>query len=230
MPRILDLFCGAGGMSKGYEEAGFEVIGVDLHDQPHYVDPVSFYQGDAMAWLEGLVRGEEFATGPFDAIHASPPCQGYTEALHGKPEIQGAHPKLIAPVRKLLDEIGLPYVIENVRGARSAMKDPVLLCGAMDAFPNLRVLRHRLFETNWDLKQPEHRKHPLVVTEDTRKAHAGKLDPDVDYVSVYGGGQGCTVAQARDAMGIDWMTKAELNQAIPPAYAKYIGEQLKEVV
>jgi DNA (cytosine-5)-methyltransferase 1 len=204
---------------------------VDLYDQPHYYDRVQFYIGDAMEWLEDLANGERFAVGPFDAIHASPPCQGYTEVLHGKPDIQSKHPRLIAPVRKLLDEIGLPYVIENVKGARSAMLDPVTLCGAMDIFPDLRVIRHRLFETNWDLAQPEHpKKHPLVVSVDKRLAHYGKLNPKVDYLGVYGGGHGGTVDDLGDAMGIDWMTRKELNQAIPPAYAKYIGEQLKEVV
>lgn len=226
--KILDLFCGAGGMSKGYEEAGFEVVGVDLERQPHYVDPVNFYVGDALEWLDYLIDGGEPATGPFDAIHASPPCQAYTTLQN---QNKRTYPRLIAPVRRKLDLIGKPYVIENVAGARSAMRDPVMLCGAMDIFPELRVLRHRLFETNWDLAQPEHpKKHPLVVSVDKRKAHYGKLDPKVDYLGVYGGGHGGTTADLGDAMGIDWMTRKEINQAIPPAYAKYIGEQLKEVV
>ena len=116
---------------------------------------------------------------------------------------------------------GKPYVMENVEGA--PLLDPVVLCGPM--FPGLRVLRHRLFETNFPLVALPHPKHPKVHTFDKRKAHFGKTDQWVDFVQVTGGGNS-SLAAARDAMGIDWMTKGEINEAIPPAYTEYVGRAI----
>lgn len=218
-PRLLDLYCGAGGATKGYQEAGFEVVGVDINPQPNYV-------GDEFRRMDALEALERISSSDYDAIHASPPCQRHTVALKNRPETQAEHPELIVPTRELLEQIGVPYVIENVEGA--PLKEPVMLCGHMAEFPELRVIRHRLFETNWDLSQPEHiSPHPLCYTSKTTRPHYGKLDEWESYVSVTGGGN-CSVECARDAMGIEWMTKAELNQSIPPAYTKYIGERLIE--
>jgi DNA (cytosine-5)-methyltransferase 1 len=116
---------------------------------------------------------------------------------------------------------GLPYIIENVEGA--PLRDPIVLCGTM--FKGLRVLRHRLFEANFPILTPKHGTHPKVHTFDKRKSHYGKTNDMRDFVQVTGGGN-CTIAAARDAMGIDWMTKNELNEAIPPAYTRFIGKQL----
>ena len=132
-------------------------------------------------------------------------------------------PRLIEPVREMLANSGLPFVIENVDGA--PLIDAVILCGTM--FPKLRVLRHRLFEANFDIVPPPHKKHPRVHTFDRRKSHFGKTDEWKDFVQVTGGGN-CTLAAAREAMGIDWMTKAEINESIPPAYTQLIGQQLLE--
>ena len=208
-PRLLDLFCGAGGAARGYQQAGFYVVGVDLNPQPRYAGD-EFIQGDAMTFpLEG-----------FDAIHASPPCQAYSDL---QKQNKREYPDLIAPTRdRLIAAIGLPYVIENVEGA--PLIDPITLCGTM--FPGLRVLRHRKFESNVRLADPpEHPEHPLVYTLDKRKAHYGKLNQTTAFVMVNGGGN-CSVAAARDAMGIDWMTKGELNEAIPPAYTEHVGRQI----
>jgi DNA (cytosine-5)-methyltransferase 1 len=210
-PRLLDLFCCAGGAGLGYDRAGFEVVGVDVKPQPRY--PFSFIQTDA------LTLEPEFIAS-FDAIHASPPCQSYSD-LAKRNGNAGAWPRLIDPVRDMLIRSGLPYVIENVDGA--PLLDPVVLCGTM--FKGLRVLRHRLFETNFLVLVPPHGRHPKCHTMDKRKAHYGKTDDMRDFVSVNGGGN-CSVAAARDAMGIDWMTKDELNEAIPPIYTEFIGEQL----
>lgn len=217
-PRLLDLFCGAGGASVGYERAGFEVFGVDINPQPNYPGRLDhFWQEDA------LVALAQWDFNAFDAIHASPPCQAYSDL---KTKLTSEYPKVIEPVRDALEEIGLPYVIENVEGA--PLVDPIVLCGTM--FPGLRVLRHRLFESNVRLVAPEHpSKHPLVFTHDKRKAHYGKLDQNESFVQVTGGGN-CTVLNAMDAMGIEWMTKAEMNEAIPPAYTEYIGRQLLAAV
>jgi DNA (cytosine-5)-methyltransferase 1 len=213
--RLLDLFCCAGGASYGYYRAGFEIVGVDISPQPNY--PFKFVQADAFALdLEFLSS--------FDVIHASPPCQSYSDLARRN---RNGHmwPRLVEPVRELLQASGLPYVIENVEGA--PLLDPVVLCGTM--FPKLRVIRHRLFESNIPLSAPKHQRHPLVFTHDKRKLHYGTLDQNTSFVQVTGGGN-CSVANAKDAMGIDWMTKAELNESIPPAYSNHLGRQIKSFV
>lgn len=210
-PRILDLFCCAGGAGVGYSRAGFEVVGVDINPQPHY--PLPFIKADALALDLKFIK-------LFDAVHASPPCQSYSD-LAKRNGNADEWPRLIEPVRNLLIESGLPYVIENVEGA--PLRDPAILCGTM--FSQLRVLRHRLFETNFPIVLPPHGNHPLVHTLDKRKNHYGKTDEWNDFVQVTGGGN-CSIASAREAMGIDWMTKAEINEAIPPAYTHLIGRQL----
>lgn len=221
-PVLLDLMCGAGGCTRGYQEAGFFVIGIDLVDQPNYCGD-AFIEMDALVFLGLLLGGDEvdgWRLEHFAAICASPPCQAYSDL---QKQNKRAYPELIAPLRELLMATELPYVIENVEGA--PLRDPVLLCGTM--FPGLRVLRHRLFETNWPLSAPlEHPPHPKVFTYDKRKAHFGQLDQDTSFVQVTGGGN-CTIANKLDAMGIDWgMTNREVNEAIPPAYTRFVGEQL----
>ncbi|MBF0461176.1 MAG: DNA cytosine methyltransferase [Magnetococcales bacterium] len=209
--RILDLFCCAGGAGTGYSQAGFDVVGIDIKPQPNY--PFTFMQADAMTLDPAFIAS-------FDAIHASPPCQSYSD-LAKRNDNADAWPRLIDPVRDLLVRSGLPYIIENVEGA--PLFSPVILCGTM--FPGLRVLRHRLFEANFPIVPPPHGKHPKVHTFDKRKSHYGKTNEWTDFVQVTGGGN-CTVAAARAAMGINWMNKNEINEAIPPAYTCLIGEQL----
>jgi len=205
-PRLLDLFCGAGGAAMGYYRAGFDVVGVDIKPQPRY--PFEFYQGDAMTWpLDG-----------FDVVHASPPCQAYSIL---QKQNKRAYPDLIQQVRTHITCADVEYIIENVKGA--PLRNPVMLCGTM--FPNLRVIRHRMFEASFPLDVLEHKRHPLVFTYDKRKFHYGKLDQDTSFVQVTGGGN-CTIHNARRALGIHWMNKKELNESIPPVYTEYIGKQL----
>jgi DNA (cytosine-5)-methyltransferase 1 len=211
--RVLDLFCGGGGASMGYHQAGFEVVGVDNKIQKRY--PFEFVLGDA--FIEGRKLLE---SGGFDFVHASPPCQKYSDLQKrtGK-----EYPDLIGPVREMLQASGLPYVIENVDTA--PLKNPIMLCGGM--FKGLRVYRHRLFESNFRLEQPVHPKHTaLVYTHDRRKNHYGRPLTDDMFVQVTGGGN-APVPAKRVAMGIDWMINKELNEAIPPAYTRYVGEQFK---
>lgn len=197
----------------GYHFAGHEVVGVDIKPQPRY--PFKFMQWDALDYLE---RNGRFSS---DFIHASPPCQAYSDLA--RRNTGGDWPRLIEPVRAALQETGLPYIIENVEGA--PLHDPVVLCGTM--FAGLRVIRHRLFETNVKLAPPPvHGRHPLVFTHDKRKAHYGVLDQDVSFIQVTGGGN-ATLANKRDAMGMPWAaTHHEVNEAIPPAYTQWIGAQL----
>lgn len=208
-PRLLDLFCGAGGAAMGYYRAGFDVVGVDIKPMPRY--PFEFHQGDALEYCRE--HGAKF-----DAIHASPPCQAYSDL---KTKITIPYPKLISETREALESLERPFVIENVDGA--PLNTVIILCGTMFG---LRVIRHRLFETSFLMLQPSHTsRHPLVYTLDKRKGHYGKLNDMTSFVSVNGGGN-CSITAARDAMGIDWMTKDEINEAIPPAYTEFIGAHL----
>lgn len=206
--KVVDLCCGAGGMSMGLHLAGYDVTGVDLHPQPNY--PFRFRQANALTFpLDG-----------YDVVFASPPCQRWSD-LAKRNRNADAWPDLITPLRERFLEWDGPYVIENVEGA--PLRDPMILCGTM--FAGLRVLRHRLFESNLPLVAPAHPKHPLVFTYDKRKAHYGKLDQDTSFVQVTGGGNARVVNKA-DAMGISWMTGSELNEAIPPAYGEWVARQV----
>lgn len=210
-PRLLDLFCGAGGAAMGYYRAGFDVVGIDIKPQPRY--PFPFIQADALAPPVDLSQ--------FAVVHASPPCQHYSD-LAMRNGNRHAHPDLIAATRALVRTIGLPYIIENVSGA--PLLEPIWLCGTM--FSSLRVIRHRGFESNISLFAPSHpRRHPLCYTKDKRKSNYGKGDPYIDYIHVNGGGN-APVAAKLDAMGIDWMSGKEINEAVPPAYTHYLGQQL----
>ncbi len=212
-PRLLDLFCCAGGASAGYVAAGFDVVGIDLVEQPNY--PYPMHVADALTLSPAFL-------GAFDAIHASPPCQAYSDLAY-RTGNGHAWPRLIEPVREMLETTGKPYVIENVEG--SPLRADAVLCGTM--FSGLRVIRHRLFEANFPIPPLPHHRHPLCHTLDKRKAHYGQTDEWVDFVSVNGGGNS-SIAAARNAMGIPWMTKKEINEAIPPAYTQYVGSVLLE--
>lgn len=202
-PILLDLFCGAGGAAMGYHRAGFSVIGVDIAPQPHY--PFTFIQGDALAFpLKG-----------FDAIHASPPCQRWSPRTKDRKR----HPDLIAPLRPLLLASGLPYVIENV--PRAPLTGPVL-CGSSFG---LSVERHRRFETNFPLMVP-----PCAHGQQPRRFRI--YDHGRWYLSrvahVAGNGGGKADEQWPSAMGIAWMDRRELVEAIPPAYTEHIGWYLRQ--
>lgn len=207
--RLLDLYCGAGGASVGYHRAGFEVVGVDKAPMPNY--PFKFMQADALETLERWTSGAWPM--PVNAIHASPPCQAYskTQRIRGR-----THPDLIGPTRELLEQTGLPYVIENVPG--SPLRDPVVLEGQM--FEELRTQRARWFETNWPLDVPF-----LRSPRPAPNAKMGRKPKPGEWVHVVGNAH--SPDHNRAAMGIDWkMSREELAEAIPPAYTEYIGAQL----
>jgi len=206
-PRLLDLFCGAGGAAIGYYRAGFDVVGVDIAPQPRY--PFEFYQGDALEYC--AAHGQEF-----DAIHASPPCQRYSVAVIGK--YKAKHPDLLPAVRAALEETGKPWVIENVPGA--PMRPDFKLCGCM--FGLRRLKRERWFETSWngfDMREPCYHPEPVIsVCGHDVMSHQRKF------------GRSVTLNERREAMGIDWMGRDELGEAIPPAYTEYIGRYLLDAL
>ncbi len=215
-PRLLDLFCGAGGAAMGYHRAGFDVVGVDINPQPHY--PFEFHQGDAMTWpLDG-----------FDAIHASPPCQAYsiTKNAHSR-----EHPDLVPETLARLMASGMPWIVENVPGA--PLDDAIVLCGSMfggqvwDYYISQPVWlkRHRLFQTSWAMLTPPCA-HPRGVRVGGVYGGAWNKNHSVDPTVKRTGGYTPPDDVQRVLMGIDWMTRHELNQAIPPAYTEWIGAQL----
>jgi DNA (cytosine-5)-methyltransferase 1 len=225
-PRLLDLFCGAGGAAMGYHRAGFKVVGVDIKPQPRY--PFEFIQADALDFL-AFVRKSQILMPleGFSAIHASPPCQAFTAM--GTMANARHHEDLLTPTLALLDVMGKPYVVENVMGA--PMRSAVRLCGTTFGLKShvpgrgiVELRRHRLFELNWPLLVPPcaHKRGRMVVgfygdhaRIRRRSADGGDITGSIEKLRL-----------VKEAMGIDWMTWSEANQAIPPAYTHYIGTQL----
>lgn len=196
----------------GYARAGFEVFGVDIKRSRRY--PFSFTQGDALEVLNDLIQSGEIEE--YAGIHASPPCQDASITRRIHQDLIGTYPQLIAPTRELLRKSGKPYIMENVPGA--ALEFPIQLCGSSFG---LKVIRHRLFESNLMLFGLPCGKHG--PTGSSRGYSKG-----FEFVTV--GGHNYDLAQGKKAMGIDWMTKDELSQAIPPAYTEFIGHQLLTVI
>ena len=212
MLRAIDLYCCAGGASKGLHQAGFRMTGVDLKRHKRY--PFEFYQADALTY-------------PLDSFNfgwASPPCQGYT-SMRFAPGAKGS-PLLIAATRERLQASGMPWCIENVEEAKWDMHNPITLCGCMFGLgaQGCRLQRRRLFECSFPVAQPD----------------CGCAFDPRPVIGVYGGHARCRAASAggrgtrdvwrgghkvaaSEALGIDWMTLDELSEAIPPAYAEYIG-------
>lgn len=205
----------------GYQRAGFYVVGIDNEPQPHYCGD-EFHRMDAFDFLWQLASG--LWPEPF-LIHTSPPCQKYSVTA---PLSSGNHPDLIGPVRKALQITGRPYVIENVPGA--PLINPLMLCGTM--FPELRVIRHRLFETNPVIHFPPascnhwgKRAGSRLCVNDRRVQQSFE---HVDLLCCVG--NDFVAADGRQAMDIDWMTRKELSQAIPPAYTEWLGKKMLELL
>jgi DNA (cytosine-5)-methyltransferase 1 len=199
-PHGLDLFCGAGGAARGYHIAGFYMVGVDNRLQPHYAGS-DFIRANAISYLETNL---DYISSNYEFIHASPPCQLWVPGSN-----RDDHRDLITPLRPLLQETGLPYVIENVKWtplqAPPNLSRPLELCGAMFG---LGTYRDRWFESNFPIHQPPHPRH---VAPDEMMTIAGRFAP---------------VERAAWAMGINWMNRDELGQSVPPAYTSYIGTYL----
>lgn len=211
-PKLLDLFCGAGGAAMGYHRAGFEVIGVDNKPQPHY--PFEFHQADALTYpLEG-----------YDAYHASPPCQAFTKYKNNRKDLPDRYPNLIPAVREHLG--GETYVMENVVGA--PLKSPITLCGSMFG---LDIQRHRLFELTFPILTPpcNHSMWQPNRFPGGRSRERGNARV-LCRGTVEIGRWNIPLKTQNKAMGIDWMKLEELSEAIPPAYTEYIGKYLLEAL
>jgi DNA (cytosine-5)-methyltransferase 1 len=211
--KALDLYSGAGGATRGLQQAGFHVTGVDLRAQPRYIGD-HFIQADVLSLTAEFVAS-------FDFVASSPPCQFHTTMRHvhnAKP-----HLNLIPATRALLKSSGRPYWIENVEGAREWMIDPIMLCGTMFGLgaQGRELQRHRLFETSFPVAAPvcRHSGRPVLGVYGghvrDRRRPVGK-----NHVS----GSNLPISVGREAMGMPWATGAELSEAIPPAYAKFVAE------
>lgn len=206
--KLLDLYCCGGGATLGYEQAGFEVVGIDIEPQPKYRG--TFIQADAIEYLKNNFHN-------FDAIHASPPCQEYSMAsmqfrIRGK-----SYPDLISKTRAELIKTNKPFVLENVPG--SPLINPIELCGAMFG---LKTYRHRLFESNFKITPL---KHPTHIHKNAKMGRKAKPEEFIQYVGHFSG-----VKQVGEMTGLTWLGQYELAQSIPPAYTKFIGKQLLSIL
>ncbi len=209
-PKALDLFCCAGGATRGLQMAGFHVTGMDIRPQPRYCGD-TFIQGDAMELRPHLAKCI------YDFFWASPPCQRHSRMSTCRSGLRETYPDLIGETRELLIATGKPFVIENVEGA--PLISPIRLCGGMFY---LETYRHRLFECHgFDVWWPPHVRHAVPTSK------AGHWKPGT-FVSV--AGHCSPIQKCRDALGIDWMNRDELAEAIPPAYSEFIGEQVIELL
>lgn len=244
-PKLLDFFCCEGGASMGSSRAGFDVYGVDLfvdYTQKRY--PFASHKGDAILALCRLLAGEalpfthkdgtvEWLTlADFAVVTASPPCQAYSITKHSHNNI---HPDLVGPVRYLLRQTGLPYVMENVPGA--PLDNPLTLCGAEFGLTAtdvdgtlLHLKRHRLFESNVFLtglggcRCRELKRRGYAVG----GAYGGGSVDRAHAKNVRRGGYTPSKPIREALLGIDWMTQHGLSQSIPPAYTEHLGTQLLE--
>lgn len=217
----------------GYHRAGFEVVGVDIKPQPDY--PFEFHQAEALDFLDGLRTGVCIDAGAhsemwlsisdFAAIHASPPCQAYS-ALAAMPTA-GDHPRLLGPTIARLREQDVPWVVENVDGARADFPADVYrfrLCATSFA---LRMYRHRWFAS--DVFVPalscQHAAVPDIVG--VYGASDGLHEPGFKHPGIRRGPRQATTIEAREVMKMPWVTKRRgLTEAIPPAYTEHIGHYL----
>jgi DNA (cytosine-5)-methyltransferase 1 len=218
---LLDLFCCQGGAASGYDRAGFEVVGVDINPQPLY--PFTFIQADALEFLDHVIHATGGTSGAslddLAFIHASPPCQFATVYGNNSAHVRDDHPNLIPATREILEASRLPYVIENVEGARAELRDPVRICGTG---LGVRVRRHRYFESNWRL---------VGVTCDhgrfTDRIFPGSSNRPNGRTVMNVGEYRVPLDTQREVMEMPWADLYGISQAIPPAYTEWIGAQLR---
>lgn len=243
-PIVIDWYACEGGAGRGYSRAGFKVYAIDVFTTmkggfSRKRNPFPSLTMDALLSLRILLAGEPLVFDNGDKVrlrdvaagHASPPCQHASAGTRAQD--RSKYPALIEPTRALLDEIGLPYVIENVKGA--ALLEPQTLCGSMfdlvavdDDGTKLHLQRHRLLETNWDFKAPAHECWPRGVQ--IAGSYGGARRDKDEARNVRHGGYVPSKAVQQELLGIDWMTERGMHQALPPVYTEFIGKQLLEVL
>lgn len=214
MKHALDLFCCAGGATRGLQLAGYHVTGVDKNPQPRYVGD-RFFQDDALAWL----RGEREPLESFDLIWASPPCQRYSELT--PPERKENHPDLLPIVGDLLRAQSQPYILENVEAAKHLLRSPIKICGSMLGLP---IWRHRYFEIGnvgdlFFLTPPcDHSFNPILISgQGSRRINGKRIEKTPPRIK-------------RIAIDTPWMNRDEMSECIPPAYSKFLAEQIDATV
>lgn len=197
-PIACDLYCGGGGASEGLHRAGFRVIGIDIAKQPEY--PFEY-------WVQDIITLDPKQLCNFDLIWASPPCQKYTWATKHTNKV---YVDLIPKTKTLLKAAGVPYVIENVWTA--PIRRDLWLCGDMFG---LKIIRRRIFELEGFSALA-----PLLYSKGKGTVKNGSYH----CVAGHQHKKGETVEVMGKAMGIDWIkSRPTLNQAVPPAYAEWIG-------
>lgn len=202
-PKALDLFCCAGGAGYGLMLAGYDVTGYDINPQPRY--PGRFIQGDAFDVLNGDLS-------QYDLIWASPKCQAHSRLT--PTEHKGNHEIQLPTVLEILRAQNTPYIVENVEGTQIYMQNPIFLCGTMFG---LNIWRHRWFEignvdTFFMLPPCNHSGIPVLISGSPRR-NGSRKEPSTE--------------ERRQAMQTPWMTRKDMDQAIPPAYSKFLAEQIK---
>lgn len=239
-PKLLDLFARAQGTSVGYARAGFQVTASDIDTYVKHPEVSEFITADALAVLDDVAFCRQF-----DVITASPPCQGYSVAPVANRE---SRPLLIAVVREKLERIGRPFIIENVVSSKSRaeMVNPIMLCGSMFGLGTVcrdgeyrQLRRHRYFDSNHRLHTPglcNHKGQPGGVygTGGGGQMTRGyKFNGGTIGVCGHGGtspgarGYAGAKSESQVAMGIDWMRRDDLSQAIPPAYTTWLGQEMR---
>lgn len=227
-PRLLDLFAGEGGSAYGYALAGFDVTAVDDTERPGRAPGITWKTGDANTYpLDG-----------FDVIAGSPPCTDHS-TLRTVAEVKrkgggdaGTGWMLehtLQRFREHADRSGALWVVENVEGARTTIGESLKLCGSMFDLTDEGWLlrRHRYFASSAFLMAPGpcrcHGRKVIgvygeLVQKDRRCAGKRLNRPNGDTRA--------GVPRARRLMGMPWASATGLPLAIPPAYTKFIGDQL----
>lgn len=236
-PRLLDAFSGEGGAGVGYQRAGFCVTPVDmskkrLDNYPTDCPAATPCRGDALWYIAKL--GHQFAAG-----HGSPTCTGYSQGTAALPDRVTRYDRLIPAIREAFEIAGIPYVIENVYGARKELRNPVMLCGRQfdltavdDDGTKLTLDRHRLFEVSgFPLLAPEHTPHPWQYDRkhgiQVAGSYGGARRDKREAREVRKGGYvPASLDVQRALLGTPWMSEKGCQLSIPPAYTEFIGRQL----